>query len=132
MISTDDLRRIPLFAELSDDALARVAGFVTAAPVEAGHILIHVGQAANGLFILQDGAAIVERPDGTKVELGPGSFFGELALLTERSRTARVQITVDSTVLALSRSDFQRLLESEPDLAVAMLKGLAERIAGEG
>lgn len=132
MISIDDLRRIPLFSELGDDALTRVAGSVTAAPVEAGHVLIDVGQPANGLFILKEGAVVVEPPDGTRIELGPGSFFGELALLTERSRTARVQTTADSTVLALSRSDFHRLIESEPNLAVAMLKGLAERLAGKG
>lgn len=129
MISTDDLRRIPLFAELSDDALNRVADKITVAAVEADHVLISAGQAANGLFILQDGAVSVERPDGARIELGPGSFFGELALLTDRPRTARVQTTADSTVLALSRADFQDLIESEPSLAVAMLKALAERVA---
>lgn len=131
MISPDDLRGIPLFADLDDDALERVAARATSATVAAHHVLIDVGQPASGLFVLQEGRAVAELPDGREVDLQPGSFFGELALLTDRTRTARVRTLTESTVLAVSRAEFQSLIESEPGIAVAMLRRLAERIADE-
>ncbi|HET9250443.1 MAG TPA: cyclic nucleotide-binding domain-containing protein, partial [Actinomycetota bacterium] len=59
---------------------------------------------------------------------GPGEFFGELALLTDHPRNARVRAKTPVKCLAISRSDFQKLLEEEPEIAVAMLPTLAQRI----
>jgi CRP-like cAMP-binding protein len=131
MASDRDLRDIPLFAELDDDALARVADLATTVPVGAGHVLIEAGHAANGLFVLEEGQAVAELPDGSTKELGPGEFFGELALLTDRNRTARVRTVTESTVMALSRGDIMALVESEPKVALAMLRSLADRLAAE-
>jgi CRP-like cAMP-binding protein len=130
MVKGRDLRAIPLFADIDDDALARVAAMVTSATVAAGHVLIEAGHPANGLFVLEEGRAVAELPDGGTVEFGPGKFFGELALLTDRNRTARVRTVTESTVMALSRSDFLALVESEPKIALAMLRALADRLAG--
>lgn len=132
MATHTDLRNIPLFADLDDDVLERIAKHATSAQVAAHHMLIDVGQPANGVFILQEGHAVAETPDGREIQLQPGSCFGELALLTDRTRTARVRTTSDARILALARSDFQELLESEPTVAVALLRGLAERIADQG
>lgn len=129
MTSPDALRRISLFAGLSDDALERVAARATSATVAAQHVLIDVGQPANGLFFLEEGRAVAELPDGKEIDLQPGSFFGELALLTDRTRTARVRTLTESKVLAMSRADFEDLVASEPALAIALLRNLAERVA---
>jgi CRP-like cAMP-binding protein len=129
MASPDALRRISLFAELGDDALARVAARTTSATVAAQHVLIDVGQPANGLFFLEDGRAVAELPDGKEIDLQPGSFFGELALLADRTRTARVRTVTESKVLAMSRADFEDLVASEPALAIGLLRNLAERVA---
>lgn len=126
--SRDELRGIPLFATLSDEGLDRVAALATASDVGAGHVLVEVGHPASGLFILQAGRVAVEVPDRDPIEYGPGAFFGELALLTDHPRTARVRTTEPSTILALARSDVQDLLATEPSIALGMLRGLAERL----
>jgi CRP-like cAMP-binding protein len=123
------LRDIPLFAELEDDALERVARVATEFEAAAGHVLVERGQDGAGMFVLKEGTVAVELPGGRTLRRGPGEFFGELALLGSGVRTARVQATTHVRCLALGRSDFARLLEEEPRIAVAMLPVLARRLA---
>jgi voltage-gated potassium channel len=80
------------------------------------------------MFVLEEGTVEVQTPDGRAWELGPGEFFGELALLTDHPRNARIQAKTPVRCLAISRMDFQKLLKEEPDIAVAMLPKLAQRI----
>jgi CRP-like cAMP-binding protein len=122
------LRTIPLFAGLSDEALARVAELVSEFEEPAGWVLVEVGQPGSGMFILEEGTAVVELPNGRERELEPGDFFGELALLTDHPRNARVRARTPVRCLAVSRMDFQKLLKEEPEIGVAMLPKLAARI----
>jgi CRP-like cAMP-binding protein len=122
------LRKIPLFAGLSDESLARVAELVTEFEEPAGWVLVEVGQPGSGMFILEEGTAVVELPNGRGRELEPGDFFGELALLTDHPRNARIRARTPVRCLAISRSDFQKLLREEPDIGLAMLPKLAARI----
>ncbi|MGH2680647.1 MAG: cyclic nucleotide-binding domain-containing protein [Actinomycetota bacterium] len=124
----EKLRRIPLFAGLSDRALGRVAELVTEFEEPAGWVLVEVGQPGSGMFVLEEGTAVVELPDGRERELEPGDFFGELALLTDHPRNARVQARTSVRCLAISRMDFKKLLAEEPEIGVAMLPKLAARI----
>jgi CRP-like cAMP-binding protein len=128
MPQLDDLRAVTIFSGLNDETLARIAELVTSVDVAADHLLMDRGQAGSGLFLIEEGGVVVER-EGRRLELGPGSFVGELALLTDRGRTARVRTTVPSKLLAISRADFRHLLRSEPDIALALLGALAERLA---
>ncbi|MFN2489638.1 MAG: cyclic nucleotide-binding domain-containing protein [Actinomycetota bacterium] len=126
------LRAIPLLAELSDESLSHVLDIATEFGVERGHVLVDRGQPGTGLFVLEEGRVSVELP-GRAIELGPGEFFGELALLDERAvRTARVSAATSVRCLAIRRDDFQRLLTSEPKLALKLLKVLAHRLASAG
>jgi CRP-like cAMP-binding protein len=126
----DRLRAIPLFAALSDDALQRVAASMAEVDVPAGHVLIQVGAAGSGLFIIEEGEVVVERPGRPSVELGPGQFVGEMALLTEEgTRHNRVRAKTAVKLLAMSRRDFGQVLDEEPAIAVAMLPVLATRLA---
>ena len=122
------LRAIPLFAGLSDEALSRVGELATEFEAGAGHVLVEVGQPGSGMFILEEGTAVVELPDGRRRELEPGEFFGEIALLTDHPRNARVQARTPVRCLAISRTDFTKLLRDEPGIGVAMLPRLAARI----
>jgi voltage-gated potassium channel len=124
----ETLRPIPLFSELSDHALARVAELSNEFEAPAGWVLVEVGQPGSGMFVLEEGTVEIQTPNGRSWEYGPGEFFGELALLTEHPRNARVQAKTPVKCLAISRSDFQKLLEEEPEIAVAMLPKLAQRI----
>ena len=77
------------------------------------------------MFVLEEGTVEVQTPDGRAWELGPGEFFGELALLTDHPRNARIRAKTPVRCLAISRMDFQKLLKEEPEIAVAMLPKLA-------
>lgn len=123
------LRQIPLFAELSDSALGRILDRATEFEANHGHVLVQPDEPGAGLFVIEDGTVSVDLRD-RKIELGPGEFFGELALLDERARhTGRVCAETNLRCLAIARDDFEELLEAEPRLALAMLKALAHRLA---
>ena len=122
------LRSIPLFAELGEPALNRILGCATEHEVPAGYVLVQPNQPGAGLFIVEDGMVVVERRDGN-VELGPGEFFGELALLDEGAvHSARVRAGEPLRFLALARDDFAELIESDPHAVLSMLKILARRL----
>jgi len=108
------LSDVPLFAGLSEESLALVAaGGVTDVP--AGQVLAQAGDVGEGMFVVLD--------------IGRGDFFGDLALLVPDSpRIARVRAKSDAQVLAVPRDTFDRLLETEPSFARAMLREMAARL----
>jgi CRP-like cAMP-binding protein len=123
------LKAIPLFEGLSDAALRRIRRLATEFAAEPGTVLIQPNQPASGLFVVEEGSVLVELRGGDRVELGPGEFFGELALLNPgKVRAARVRAKTFVRCLAISRSHFTRLLQEEPKIAIAMLRTLAARM----
>jgi CRP-like cAMP-binding protein len=123
------LRGIPLFADFSDAALARVADLATETECPAGTVLALADDPGSGMFVIEDGQVVVEGHGGFRSELGPGEFFGELTLLVpDAHRVARVRAATDVRLLAIRRDDFAALLDAEPGLAVAMLPTLARRL----
>ena len=124
----DNLRKVPLFAQLNDEALSQVLSCATEFEAAPGHVLVQTNQPGTGLFVIEEGSVTVELPN-KKVELGPGDFFGELALLRDDQRhTARVAASSAMKGLAIRRDTFDNLLDKEPTLAIAMLKTLARRV----
>jgi CRP-like cAMP-binding protein len=127
-VDIEKLRSIPLFAGLSDQALKRIGELSNEVEVQAGWVLVEVGQPGSGMFVLEEGTVEVQLPDGRSWEYGSGEFFGELALLTDHPRNARVRAKTPVKCLAISRRDFSQLIKEEPEIAVAMLPKLAQRI----
>ena len=124
------LRGVSIFADLDDDTLARIAAVATEFEAPAGHVLTQPGQEGSGMFFLEEGSVSVQLPSGVALSLGPGEFFGELAILGPGvTRTARIQAVTPVRCLAISRPDFARVLDERPEIAVAMLPVLAQRIA---
>ena len=123
------LRRVPLFAELDDDALAQVAGASTEVEFPAEQVLVQPGTAGTGMFFIAEGTAVVEtRRD--HVELGPGQFFGELALMkADSTRTARVRAKTPLRCLARDRASFRTLVAEHPEVAAALLEVALGRLA---
>lgn len=121
------LSDVPLFAGLSEESLALVAaGGVTDVP--AGQVLAQAGDVGEGMFVVLDGAVVVERGE-LHLDIGRGDFFGDLALLVPDSpRIARVRAKSDAQVLAVPRDTFDRLLDTEPSFARAMLREMAARL----
>jgi voltage-gated potassium channel len=128
----DRLRTIPLFAELDDNTLLAIAEIASEVEVPAGQVMIRPYDPGLGMFVVEEGRVVVELSQGREVELGPGEFFGELALLIpEGVRAARVRAETDVRCLAIGRDDFAGLLDTEPSIAVAMLPVLARRLSEE-
>ena len=116
----DRLGALPLFADLDDAQLDRLAAATTEFEAPAGRALIERGRAGSGMFVLEEGEAVVEAPEGTR-ELGPGDVFGERALLGEDiERTARVRARTDVRCLAIARPEIERLLAEDPRVAARL------------
>ncbi len=97
-----------------------------------GTVLFREGDLGKDMFIIQKGKVSVRKRVGTgeKVlaELGDGEFFGEMALLMGMDRSATVEVIEDSKVLVIGPDTFESLLKSNVQIAVKMLRKLAERL----
>ena len=107
------LRAQPLFAGLDEATLAQVASDTTELEAPAGQLLIEYRAPGSGLFVLEEGHAIVDAPDA-HVELLPGAVFGERALLENMPRGARVRAHTDVRCLAIARPAIDRLVSEQP------------------
>jgi len=123
-----NLRKVPLFAGLSEAGLQRIVKLSTLYEAPAGRVLVQPRAAGSGLFVIEEGAVVVEHR-GTSLELGPGEFFGELALLSDRTHAARVRAKTAVRCLAIDRFSFSKLLLEEPKMAISMLETLAARFS---
>jgi CRP-like cAMP-binding protein len=113
----DRLGRLPLFADLDDAQLDRLAAATSEFDAPAGQALIERGRPGSGIFVLEEGHAIVEAPEG-KHQIGPGDVFGERSLLGDDiSRTARVRAETDVRCLAIARPEIEQLLAEDPRVA---------------
>lgn len=122
-----ELADIPLFASISPEGAALVAA-EEVADVPAGQVLARGGDVAEGMFVVLDGTVVMERGD-LHIEMGSGAFVGELSLLVEDApRVARVRAATDARILAIERGTFERLLDTEPSFARALLEELAARL----
>jgi len=113
------LRRIEIFAELPEPVLERLAAGATAISVAAGGVVVSRGELGNHFYAIASGKAVVERNDGTTRELGPGDFFGEIALLRDVPRTATVRALEPLRLFAVERDEFLVAVTGhDPTLAV--------------
>jgi CRP/FNR family cyclic AMP-dependent transcriptional regulator len=129
-VTPDDLREIPLFEGMSNAGLERVAAHAAEIECEPGQILALEGDPGSGMFVILDGTVSVEMRGGFHTELERGNFFGEVALLVpEATRVARVRAATNARCLTIPRDDFLALVESEPSLALRMLRELARRLS---
>jgi CRP-like cAMP-binding protein len=122
------LEDAPLFAHVSAAALERLRSASTEFEAAPGQTLALAGDAGSGMFVILEGEAVVELRAVT-YDLGPGDFFGELALLVPGAkRVARVRAKVPVRCLAIPRDEFLALLDSEPALTRALLDEIARRL----
>ena len=125
-----EIRAIPLFAGVSDAGIERLAASAAEMNAEPGQVLALQGDPGSGMYVILDGTVSVELRGGFHTELGAGNFFGEIALLVPDSgRVARVRAATKVECLSIPRADLIALVESEPSLALAMLRELARRLS---
>ena len=123
------LATIPLFQNLSAKQLAAVDGLVTTIDVVPGRELIRQGEPGREFIVVVEGEAEVRRDGEVIAVRGPGTFFGEMALLLDRPRNASVVARTEMTIEVINRQDFRRLLDQYPDLHAPLLEATAQRLA---
>ena len=109
------LRALLLFSDLDDEQLDVLAASAREFSVAAGQPLIQRGDPGSGLFILEEGRAVVDAPEGSR-ELRPGDVFGERSLVDGVARTARVRAQTDVRCLAIPRSELEQVIAAHPKL----------------
>ena len=133
MSKTDHLRNVPIFTDLTDSDLTRIASNMVPRVYEKGQMILLEESMGETFFIITQGAVKVTRlsADGREVILailGESDFFGEMSLLDGEGRSANIVANEDAKVLTLSRSDFLDCLESYPKIAIALLEDLVIRL----
>lgn len=128
------LQRTPLFRALNRRQIEQVGKRFVERAYAAGDKIVTQGKGGEGFFVIMEGRVEVvrEQADGTQIALHPletGDFFGEMALLTERMRTASVMATEPTCCLVLTQWDFLGLLREDAEMAVTVLQELAARFS---
>lgn len=122
------LRKVPIFKELPAKELEAIARSLKERTYEPGATIVKQGDPGVGFFLIADGKVGVTH-DGHHVrDLGPGDFFGELALMEERARTMTVSAKERTRCLQLVRWDFRALLKEHPEMAVKLLEVVIKRL----
>lgn len=122
------LARVPLFSACSQDELRRVARNTTDIAVAAGQVLVREGQRGYEFFVIVDGRAEVSRLGRPVAQLGPGDFFGELALLDRAPRDATVTALTAMEVVVITKTEFDTVLAEAPRMTTKLLAGMARRL----
>ena len=131
------LKGIGFFADLSDFDLAQIAGLTEARSYRAGELIVEERTAAERFFIIIRGKIQISKrfADGDEFVLGvhsDGEFFGEMGLLDEGPRSATVRAVESTTLLEITRTDFETLLYKAPLLAYRILRELSARLRETG
>jgi L-tyrosine C(3)-methyltransferase len=121
--------RVPLFRAFSTAELAAVTRAGRDVRVEAGQTLCRQGDPGEEFFLILEGEIEIERDGAQVARLGPGDFFGELAPLTNRPRTATASAMTETTLLVLDRRGLRRVVETVPGIAGKLLAELADRFS---
>ena len=124
----DLLRRVPLFSDLERRELEELAGSLKERTFRAGETVAQEGQGAVGFFVIEDGVARVTVRGEDRGRLGPGDYFGEIALIAESARTATITAETDLRCLGMTFWDFRPFVESNGRVAWKMLQALAKRL----
>ncbi len=117
-----------MFAGCSDAELAEIDRLADEVQVGSGRMIMRQGDLGQEFAVIISGTVDVVRDEVTVATLGPGDYFGELALLEAIPRTASVVAATDVVLEVIDRRGFNTLLDDLPSLSRSMLKGMAHRL----
>lgn len=124
----DLLKKVPLFSKLSRSNLGDIAKACDETQLSAGSVLAREGEIGQEFVYVLEGEARVETGGSEVRRLGPGSFFGEIALLDGKPRTATVTADTDMKVLVVQSQYFNKVLERAPQLQMEIIRALCRYI----
>jgi CRP/FNR family transcriptional regulator len=125
---TELLIGTPLLAGVDPEGIAMIAARMVEVDFAKDHVIARQGEVGTGFFLVATGSVRVVRDGKTIAHIGPGDFFGELSVLDGRPRVAQVVADEPTTCLALATWDFEAVVQEQPAVALAILRGLAGRL----
>ena len=126
--STDTLKKVPLFSGLDDRELQQIADSLRERRFHAGDTVTQEGASGVGFFVVEDGEAEVTVGGETRRSIGPGDYFGEIALINESPRTATITARTDMVCYGMTPWDFRPLVENNSVIAWKLLTAMAEKL----
>jgi CRP/FNR family transcriptional regulator, cyclic AMP receptor protein len=126
--SAETLKKVPLFAGLEQRDLDRIGGSFKERNYSAGDTIAAEGQGGAGFFVIGDGTAKVTIRGEDRGTLGPGDYFGEIALIDEGARTATVTAETDMRTYAMTFWEFRPIVETDSRVAWQLVQALARKL----
>ncbi|HVD49985.1 MAG TPA: cyclic nucleotide-binding domain-containing protein [Gaiellaceae bacterium] len=126
--SVELLQRVPLFAELEPSELERLSGSFKERTFAAGEAVATEGEGGAGFFVIESGEAVVKVHGDERGRLGPGDYFGDVALIDQGDRTASIEATSELKCYGLTFWDFRPLVESDARIAWPLLQAMTKRL----
>ncbi|MEP7135070.1 MAG: DUF1003 domain-containing protein [Chloroflexota bacterium] len=128
-----ELREVPLFSEMDEQEVAGIREIMEEKKFKPGQVIIREGEKGDLFYVVTEGHAevLIRDADGSEVilnEVGPGGFFGELSMLTNEPRAARVRAVDQITTLALERDEFFDFLHTHTHAAIDVMVELGGRL----
>jgi CRP-like cAMP-binding protein len=123
------LKQIPLFSDLEKRELEDIANSMKDRTFQAGQTVTDEGTGGVGFFVIEQGEATVSVHGESRGRLGPGDYFGEIALIAESPRTATIVAETDLRCLGMTFWDFRPLVEENGRIAWKLLQVLAKRLS---
>jgi CRP-like cAMP-binding protein len=120
------LKRVPIFSDLDGKELARIAASMKQRTFNAGETVTSEGQTGVGFFVIEEGEATVTVAGDERRRLGPGDYFGEVALLNESARTATITAESDLRCYGLTSWEFRPLVETHGSIAWKLLQAMSK------
>jgi CRP-like cAMP-binding protein len=129
MAIADDLKRVPLFADLDDRQLRKLGEHFRERTLTAGTSVVQEGTMSGvGFFVVAEGEASVTKGGNEVATLGPGDHFGELALISEGERSATVTAKTQVRALEIPFWDFRDFAHANPDVTWKLLQHVVEML----
>ena len=130
---TNQIKQIGLFSGLDDDHISAIADIANKRSYPKNAIIINEGDETDSLYLILSGKVkvVLSDEDGKEVIISilePGAYFGELSLIDDEPRSARVVTMADCQFSIIHKSDFNSVLENNPALVINLLKGLTKRL----
>jgi CRP-like cAMP-binding protein len=126
-VDVSALKNIPLFADVPEDDLKKVATFATLVSASEGKVIIREGGFANDFYAIEDGTVKVEREGEHLADLGPGDVFGEQGLLEKQERSATVTATSPVRLIKIEHWEVSRMKSSMPSVISGLQRKVEER-----
>jgi uncharacterized membrane protein len=133
LMTLEALRSVPLFASLSNEDAAALRALLKLEVMPAGSVLFRKGEDGDAMYLIEGGRVRIhirdrEGEEVTLAELAGGDFFGEMAILDGKTRSASATVTEEARLAVLSREHFHEYVRRNPDLALEMLSAITERL----